>query len=322
LSRGCATDVRDQLSDSELSSRVLQTERMLLEPLCVAVGGSVSYGKSTLVNALLGRRVAWVQPEETRQVITHFRRLEFGQERVELEYEGGRREWRELEDGALPAIDQEQPGAVRLCTVFLESEILQTMSLLDTPGLFSPQPGFSEQGMAALQGRNSRTQIAMATAQALIYLIEEVVRGRSGRGDPARPGRGNGADRGRPRCPGPLGQGRGGRCAGRVGQAPAKHAARPPGGARARTGHRPGRPGPNPLPRCCLIAGAITLGDGYSRRLYERGWVARSPAFDQRRLGALLSSNDYGSSVERAATLHPLWQVQLSRPGWVRGDAR
>ena len=28
------------------------------------------------------------------------------------------------------------------------------------------------------------------------------------------------------------------------------------------------------------------------------------------RLGALLSSNDYGSSVERTATLHPLWQVR------------
>jgi hypothetical protein len=27
------------------------------------------------------------------------------------------------------------------------------------------------------------------------------------------------------------------------------------------------------------------------------------------RLGALLSSDDYGSSVERTATLHPLWRV-------------
>ena len=42
----------------------------------------------------------------------------------------------------------------------------------------------------------------------------------------------------------------------------------------------------------------------------------------ERRLGALLSSDDYGSSVERTAKLHPLWQVQLSRPGWVRGGAR
>jgi hypothetical protein len=34
-----------------------------------------------------------------------------------------------------------------------------------------------------------------------------------------------------------------------------------------------------------------------------------------RTLGALLSSDDFESSVERTATLHPLWQAQLSRPG-------
>jgi hypothetical protein len=72
---------------------------------------------------------------------------------------------------------------------------------------------------------------------------------------PARPGLGGPADCGRPRCPGPLGQGRGERCPGGVGQARAKHASCPPGGAGAPTGHRPGRPGPNPLPRCGLTAG-------------------------------------------------------------------
>ena len=33
----------------------------------------------------------------------------------------------------------------------------------------------------------------------------------------------------------------------------------------------------------------------------------------QRTRGALLSSDDYGSSVERTATLHPLWQGLLSQ---------
>jgi hypothetical protein len=65
-------------------------------------------------------------------------------------------------------------------------------------------------------------------------------------------GGGSGADRGRSRRPGPLGQGghtwraRGG------GQAPAKHAAPAPGGAGSRAGRLVGRPGPDPLPRCCL----------------------------------------------------------------------
>jgi hypothetical protein len=29
--------------------------------------------------------------------------------------------------------------------------------------------------------------------------------------------------------------------------------------------------------------------------------------------GALLSSDDYGSSVERTATLHPVWQGEVRR---------
>ena len=44
--------------------------------------------------------------------------------------------------------------------------------------------------------------------------------------------------------------------AGRAGPAAAKHASRPPGGAGARAGRRPGRPGPGPLPRRRLISRA------------------------------------------------------------------
>jgi hypothetical protein len=73
-----------------------------------------------------------------------------------------------------------------------------------------------------------------------------------GRPGPARPRRGSGADRGRPRGSGPLGQGGHARRAGRGGPAPAKHASPTPGGARARAGRRPGRPGPDPLPRRSL----------------------------------------------------------------------
>jgi hypothetical protein len=39
-------------------------------------------------------------------------------------------------------------------------------------------------------------------------------------------------------------------------------------------------------------------------------WVA--PPAAKRRLGALLSSNDFGSSVDRAAKLHPLWRLRRS----------
>jgi hypothetical protein len=45
-------------------------------------------------------------------------------------------------------------------------------------------------------------------------------------------------------------------------------------------------------------------------RPHRAGYLMRLTAFDQRRPGALLSSDDFGSSVERTAKLHPLWQVQ------------
>jgi hypothetical protein len=82
-----------------------------------------------------------------------------------------------------------------------------------------------------------------------------VVRGRPGHPGPGRPAS-RGADRGCPRRPGPLGQGRRGGGAGRSSPASAKHAAPAPGGAGARAGRHPGRPGQGSLPppptRRCL----------------------------------------------------------------------
>jgi hypothetical protein len=46
--------------------------------------------------------------------------------------------------------------------------------------------------------------------------------------------------------------------------------------------------------------------------------AAWSLAGVERRLGALLSSDDYGSSVERAAKLHPLWQGAGLAQSWSR----
>ena len=40
------------------------------------------------------------------------------------------------------------------------------------------------------------------------------------------------------------------------------------------------------------------------------------------RHGALLSSDDYGSSVERTGKLHPLWQVRRGTCSWLPGDDR
>jgi hypothetical protein len=61
------------------------------------------------------------------------------------------------------------------------------------------------------------------------------------------------------------------------------------------------------------------------RRRQSRA-AAPHPLAREPRLGALLSSDDFGSSGERAATLHPLWQVMESSWGeedwWADEGAR
>src|ERR1044071_1071163 len=53
--------------------QVLDVRRRLDEPLRVAVAGRLKAGKSTLVNALIGRRVAPTGAGECTRVVTQFR---------------------------------------------------------------------------------------------------------------------------------------------------------------------------------------------------------------------------------------------------------
>ena len=61
---------------------VEQVKAKLSVPLTVTVAGGVSSGKSTMVNALLGQRIAAVDAGECTRVVTEFRYA--AQERVEV----------------------------------------------------------------------------------------------------------------------------------------------------------------------------------------------------------------------------------------------
>jgi hypothetical protein len=61
---------------------------------------------------------------------------------------------------------------------------------------------------------------------------------------------------------------------------------------------------PATLDSPCRLGGEAA----FQREIASRRQLRGRSAGVERRLGALLSSNDYGSRVERAATLHPLWQ--------------
>src|SRR5438067_13482953 len=54
-------------------SQVYDVRRRLSEPLRVAIAGRLKSGKSTLVNALIGRRVAPTEVGECTRIVTQFR---------------------------------------------------------------------------------------------------------------------------------------------------------------------------------------------------------------------------------------------------------
>jgi hypothetical protein len=104
----------------------------LHEPLRIALAGRVSAGKSTLANALLGRRVAPTKAGECTQVVTWYR---FGSpDRADLLMRDGSRRPLRL-DAGLPEQLGVDPGLVARIEVVLQSAPLRSYTLVDTPGL-------------------------------------------------------------------------------------------------------------------------------------------------------------------------------------------
>src|SRR5919108_6630546 len=56
-----------------IQAQVFDVRRRLGEPLRVAIAGRLKAGKSTLVNALIGRRVAPTEVGECTRIVTQFR---------------------------------------------------------------------------------------------------------------------------------------------------------------------------------------------------------------------------------------------------------
>jgi hypothetical protein len=157
--------------------------RRLDEPLCVAVSGRVSAGKSTLVNALIGRRIAPMGEGEVTEANCWFRHVDYaeppGDERAIVRRPKPNRAAQPGPDGELATETEEVPvesletlggievGHTEAITVYLNVDILRDLTVVDTPGLFSPNREKSERTEKLLRDRTVR---AAKRADAVIYM--------------------------------------------------------------------------------------------------------------------------------------------------------
>jgi hypothetical protein len=161
--------------------------RRLGAPLQVAVAGRIKSGKSTLVNALIGRRVAPTDVGECTRLVTRF---QYGTvDRVEVVFTDGRKQVLPFAaDGSIPAELGVDITEVSHLEAYLTNAVLQGMTVIDTPGLGSLDAasvsrtelllGAAKQG-GADEGSNElddTSRNAVAGAEAVLYVVTQGVR--------------------------------------------------------------------------------------------------------------------------------------------------
>ncbi|WP_084143122.1 dynamin family protein [Amycolatopsis taiwanensis] len=159
--------------------------RRLSAPLQVAVAGRIKSGKSTLVNALIGRRVAPTDVGECTRLVTRF---QYGTvDRIEVVFTSGRKQVLPFAaDGTIPAdLGGADISEVSHIEAYLTNAVLEDMTVIDTPGLGSLDAASvsrtEELLGAAKQGEGSdelddTSRNAVAGAEAVLYVVTQGVR--------------------------------------------------------------------------------------------------------------------------------------------------
>lgn len=142
----------------------------LAEPFRLAVVGRVKAGKSTLVNALLGRRVAPTAAGECTRVVTWYR---YGSpDRAAIELTDGTLIPLPLVGRALPQDLGVPVERVARVVVHLQAGALRDLTLIDTPGLATLTEQNETAARAAILGDQS-SRHSTGDADALLYVVRE-----------------------------------------------------------------------------------------------------------------------------------------------------
>jgi hypothetical protein len=163
-------------------TQVLDVRRRLGEPLRVAIAGRLKAGKSTLVNALIGRRVAPTEVGECTRIVTQFR---YGtSDRVDVVRRNGTRVSLPLdESGMIPQRLGVSRSEIGYVDVTLTSDHLRDLTVVDTPGLSSANTAVSAQARRFLfteapidDDLDDDSAGALSGAEAIIYVFTQSVR--------------------------------------------------------------------------------------------------------------------------------------------------
>jgi hypothetical protein len=168
----------------EAGDQALRVRDRLSEPLRVAIAGRLKAGKSTLVNALIGRRVAPTAVGECTRVVTRFR---YGPaDRVDVVLRDGTRASLPLgDDGMIPQRLGVPLDRVAYVDVSLTSDKLRDLTVVDTPGLASTDTRVSARAEAELgEGTtapfdadiDADSASEVAAAEAVVYVFTQAVR--------------------------------------------------------------------------------------------------------------------------------------------------
>lgn len=150
--------------------RLTAIRSRLDEPLRVAIAGRVKSGKSTLLNALIGERLAATDAGECTRIVTWYRDGHTYQ--VVLRPKGGRpRQVRfTREDGAIEVdLGGLAPDDVEELDVTWPSQALRTATLVDTPGIGSLSERVTRRAWELLGADEEETP-----ADAVLYLMKHL----------------------------------------------------------------------------------------------------------------------------------------------------
>jgi len=163
----------EQLVPEEMMPALDGLKRRIREPVRVAVVGPVNAGKSTIVNALLGQRVAPTDVSECTRLVSWFR---YGHpQRIEIQLKDGTSVAAQLgSDGSLPSQLPVPIDQVQALHCFLANDALRTLTLIDTPGIGSVHGEISQSTTELLSAARDTTE-ATHHADAVVFLFSQAV---------------------------------------------------------------------------------------------------------------------------------------------------